>query len=123
MHSHSPKTAPPLLEVRNLSLSFHSRERVAIDRVSFSIATGSTLGLVGASGAGKSSIARAIMRLIEPDTGEILFKGNNISHMDSRQLMATRFASSFLMEPSRCSDAWATTSSVSFSRSTRTHTS
>ena len=54
---------PPLLEVRKLSLSFHAQEQVAVDRVSFSIAPGSTLGLVGASGAGKSSIARAIMRL------------------------------------------------------------
>jgi oligopeptide transport system ATP-binding protein len=90
VNSRTQHTAPPLLEVRNLSLSFHNRERVAIDRVSFSIAAGSTLGLIGASGAGKSSIARAIMSLIEPDTGEILFKGKDISKMDPRQLMATR---------------------------------
>lgn len=90
MNSHAQQSVTPLLEVRNLSLSFHDGERVAIDRVSFSIAAGSTLGLVGASGAGKSSIARAIMRLIEPDTGEILFKGKNIAQMDPRQLMATR---------------------------------
>ena len=81
---------PPLLEIRNLSLSFHKQEQIAADRVSFSIAAGSTLGLVGASGSGKSSIARAIMRLLEPDSGEILFKGENILQMDSRQLMATR---------------------------------
>ena len=90
MQSRSQHKEPPLLEVRDLSLSFHNRERVAIDRVSFSIAAGSTLGLVGASGAGKSSIARAIMRLVEPDSGEILFKGKNTSHMDREQLMATR---------------------------------
>ena len=81
---------PPLLEVRELSLSFHQQEQVATERVSFSIATGNTLGLVGASGSGKSSIARAIMRLLEPDSGEILFKGENICQMDSQQLMATR---------------------------------
>lgn len=81
---------PPLLEVRKLSLSFHAQEQVAVDRVSFSIAPGSTLGLVGASGAGKSSIARAIMRLLKPDSGEILFKGENILQMDSRRLMASR---------------------------------
>ena len=81
---------PPLLEVRELSLSFHQQEQVAAERVSFSIATGNTLGLVGASGSGKSSIARAIMRLLEPDSGEILFKGENICQMDSQQLMATR---------------------------------
>ena len=80
----------PLLEVRNLSLSFHAREQLAVDRVSFSIAPGSTLGLVGASGAGKSSIARAIMRLLKPDSGEILFKGKNILQMDSGQRLANR---------------------------------
>lgn len=80
----------PLLEVRNLSLSFGQQAQVAVDRVSFSITPGSTLGLVGATGAGKSSIARAIMRLIAVDSGEILFKGENILQMDSRQLMTTR---------------------------------
>jgi peptide/nickel transport system ATP-binding protein len=81
---------PPLLEVRNLSLYFHKRQQVAIDRVSFSITAGSTVGLVGASGAGKSSIARAIMQLEEIDSGEIFFKGKNILEMNSRQLKATR---------------------------------
>ena len=81
---------PPLLEVRKLSLSFHKQQQVAADRVSFSIAAGSTLGLVGASGAGKSSIARAIMHLLEPDAGEILYKGENIFQMSPDQLMATR---------------------------------
>ncbi len=90
MSTPTPPTKPPLLEVRNLSLSFHQQEQVAIDRVSFSITAGSTLGLVGASGAGKSSIARAIMRLIKPDSGEILFKGKNIFMMNSQQMMATR---------------------------------
>ncbi len=90
MKSVSQHSRPPLLEVRKLSVSFHKQEQVAVDRVSFSIAAGSTLGLVGASGAGKSTIARAIMRLIEPDSGEILFKGENILRMDPGQLMATR---------------------------------
>lgn len=90
MNSLSRQTMSPLLEVRDLSLSFQKQERVAIDRVSFSMTAGNTLGLVGASGAGKSSIARAIMGLIEPDRGEILFKGKDISKMDRQQLMATR---------------------------------
>ncbi len=81
---------PPLLEVRNLSLSFHNQKQVAVDRVSFSIRSGNTLGLTGASGAGKSSMARVIMNLLEADSGEVLFKGKNISQMDSQQLMATR---------------------------------
>jgi len=79
----------PLLDIRGLSLSFRTRQS-AIDRVSFSIDRGRTLGLVGASGAGKSSIARAIMRLIVPDSGEILFMGQNICSMGTAQLMAVR---------------------------------
>ena len=90
MNRPSQHSRLPLLEVRELSLSFNQQEQVAAERVSFSIATGKTLGLVGASGSGKSSIARAIMRLLDPDSGEILFKGENILQMNSRQLMATR---------------------------------
>ena len=90
MDKSTQHSRPPLLEVRELSLSFHQQQQVAAERVSFSIASGNTLGLVGASGSGKSSIARAIMRLLEPDSGEILFKGENICQMDSQQLMATR---------------------------------
>ncbi len=81
---------PPLLDVRGLSLSYHKQEQVAAERVSFCIEAGKTLGLVGASGSGKSSIARAIVRLLEPDSGEILFKGENICQMDAHQLMAAR---------------------------------
>lgn len=80
----------PLLEVRNLSLSFHQHKQLAVDRVNFSIKAGNTLGLVGASGAGKSSIARAILRLVDADSGEIFFRGKNILEMGSQQLMATR---------------------------------
>jgi len=80
----------PLLEVRKLSLSYHKQEQMAADRVSFNVTAGSTLGLVGSSGSGKSSIARAIMRLVKPDSGEILFKGKNIFQMDAQQLIATR---------------------------------
>ena len=90
MTGSSQHNRPALLEVRDLSLSYHNHEQLAIDRVSFSIASGTTLGLVGASGAGKSSIARAIMRLVEPDSGEILFKGESITRMDSKQLLAVR---------------------------------
>lgn len=80
----------PLLDVRGLSLSFRKQEQVAIDDVSFKIPTASTLGLVGASGAGKSSIARAIMRLVETQSGEILFKGKDILQMNPKQLMECR---------------------------------
>ena len=81
---------PPLLEIRDLSLSFHQQEQLAVDRVSLNITAGSTLGLVGASGAGKSSVGRAILRLVKPDSGEILFKGKNIYRMNKQDMKATR---------------------------------
>jgi len=80
----------PLLELRDLCLSFRQQEQLAVDRVSLRITAGSTLGLVGASGAGKSSIARAILRLLEPDSGEIRFKGEIMGRMDQRQLKLAR---------------------------------
>lgn len=85
----SPDTKP-LLELHNLCLSFRQREQLAVDRANLRITAGSTLGLVGASGAGKSSIARAILRLVEPDSGEIRFKGEVMGRMDARQLKLAR---------------------------------
>lgn len=90
MNTHSQHGRPALLEVKNLSLRFDKRKQVAVDRVSFSIKAGTTLGLVGASGAGKSSIARAIMRLIKPVSGQILFNGDNIFGGDTQNSLATR---------------------------------
>ena len=57
----------PLLEARGLTLRFPGQDRPAVDGVSFSMAAGRTVGLVGASGAGKSSIARMLLGLHEPD--------------------------------------------------------
>lgn len=90
MNTQAHYSGSPLLEVRNLSLSFNQPEHVVVDRVSFKIMPGSTLGLVGASGAGKSSIARAIMRLVKTDSGEILFKGDDILQMTRQQQLACR---------------------------------
>lgn len=93
MTRHEAQTEPPLLEVRDLSLSFTDKNQdrqIAIDRVSFNVEAGSTLGLIGSSGAGKSSIARAILQLVEPDDGEILFNGTNIRSMTGPELMTTR---------------------------------
>ncbi|MGB5487286.1 MAG: ABC transporter ATP-binding protein, partial [Lysobacterales bacterium] len=90
MNTSNLVNTPPLLEIRDLSLSFHQQAQVAVDRVSLNLAAGRTLGLVGASGAGKSSIARAILRLVKPDSGEILFKGKDIYRMNPHDLKATR---------------------------------
>jgi ABC-type glutathione transport system ATPase component len=78
--------AETLLEARNLRKSYSvaagpftqsSRRALAVDGVSFSLTRGETLGIVGESGCGKTTLARMLLRLIEPDSGEIIFRGKN----------------------------------------------
>ncbi len=89
----------PLLEVKNLKVHFpvkhgmfsRVRESVkAVDDVSFSIAPGETLGLVGESGCGKTTLGRAIVRLVEPTAGEISLDGEDILKMSGAALRARR---------------------------------
>ncbi len=89
----------PLLSVRGLRKHFAVKggvfsrevERVhAVDGVSFDIAPGETLGLVGESGCGKSTTGRCILRLIEPSSGEIWFKGADVTRLDGEALRGLR---------------------------------
>jgi oligopeptide transport system ATP-binding protein len=88
-----------LLEVQNLKVHFpvkhgvFSRVRAhvkAVDDVSFSIEPGETLGLVGESGCGKTTLGRAIVRLIEPTAGSVLFEGEDLGRMSGATLRARR---------------------------------
>lgn len=62
----------------------------AVDDVSFSIASGETLGLVGESGCGKSTCGRTMIRLYEPTAGEMIFDGENIFTFSSKQMMSVK---------------------------------
>lgn len=71
----------PLLEAKNIKKYFKlkdGRELHAVDNVSFSVYPGKTLGLVGESGCGKSTVGNVIMRLLEPTAGELLFRGKDV---------------------------------------------
>jgi oligopeptide/dipeptide ABC transporter ATP-binding protein len=91
-------SATPLLSVRNLRKTFTSggffspnREKVhAVNDVSFDVAPGETLGIVGESGCGKTTTGRCILRLIEPTTGEIRFDGKDVRAMHGRELRDLR---------------------------------
>jgi peptide/nickel transport system ATP-binding protein len=91
--------AQPLLEVTDLVKHYPVRGGVlrrqvgtvhAVDGVSFSLAAGETLGLVGESGCGKSTVARSVLRLVEPSSGEIRLNGEEITRLSKSELRPYR---------------------------------
>ena len=89
----------PLVEVENLSQFFPLVGGVlqrkvgdvkAVDDVSFTIRRGETLGLVGESGCGKTTVGRTLLRLIEPTGGRIVFDGTDITRLSGRKLTPFR---------------------------------
>ncbi|MEM8730712.1 MAG: ABC transporter ATP-binding protein [Pseudomonadota bacterium] len=90
--------AAPVLSVRGLCKEFHlgggwitpRRVTQAVRDVSFEIAPGETLGLVGESGCGKSTLSRTIMRLIEPDAGEVRLDGRDFTGLQDDELRRER---------------------------------
>lgn len=89
---------PPLLQVDDLRKHYPVRRGLlrragavrAVDGVSFSIGDGETLGLVGESGCGKSTVARAVLRLVEPTSGRVQLEGRDITHLSKKDLRPYR---------------------------------
>lgn len=89
----------PLLQVKNLKTYFPIHKSMfgrakdwvkAVDDVSFDVYPGETLGLVGESGCGKTTLGRSILRLVEPTDGEIIFDGQDIRNLKTKQIRNIR---------------------------------
>lgn len=89
----------PILQIKNLKTYFPIKKGMfgkatdfvkAVDDVSFDVYPGETLGLVGESGCGKTTLGRALLRLVEPTGGEVLFNGTNITALDLKTLRDMR---------------------------------
>lgn len=95
-HMYSSK---PVLEVKNLKTSFVTsrnwwgralESHIAVDGVSFSVFKGETLGLVGESGCGKTTLGRSIMQLVEPEGGQVIFHGEDLAGLSPGALRKLR---------------------------------
>jgi peptide/nickel transport system ATP-binding protein len=81
-----------LLIVDNLSATYRlprGRQLTAVANVSFTVTRGETLGLVGESGCGKSTVARSIMQLLKPAGGSVIFEGRDLASLDAKALRQT----------------------------------
>ena len=88
----TPPVQTPALEVSDLVVSYRTGrgQLSAVDGVSFAIRPGETLGLVGESGCGKSSLAKAIVQLVEPSSGALKVEGRDITRLTGRERRALR---------------------------------
>ncbi|MCB1092323.1 MAG: ATP-binding cassette domain-containing protein, partial [Verrucomicrobiae bacterium] len=89
----------PLLEIENLKMHFPVKGGVflrpvgqckAVDGVSLSVEAGETLGLVGESGCGKTTLGKCVVRLLEPTAGRLVFDGRDVTHLSRREMLPLR---------------------------------
>ena len=89
----------PILEVRNLNTLFPIKKGLlgrvsdyvrAVDNITLDVYPGETLGLVGESGCGKTTLGRSILRLIEPTSGQIIFKGKDLATLSPKEMRTMR---------------------------------
>src|SRR6478609_2581474 len=92
-HDMAPSaTTTPLLEVKDLVVEYRRGGETfrAVDQVSFSVPRGGCLAVVGESGCGKSTIAKALVRLVKPTAGSMVFDGTDLATVSERDLRPMR---------------------------------
>jgi len=98
-HQQNLYSQTPLLEINNISVHYPTETNwigqtkevlKAVDDLTFKVYPGETLGLVGESGCGKTTLGRAVLQLIKPTSGEVIYKGKNLCTLDSRAMRAHR---------------------------------
>ncbi len=94
-----PEAEEYLLQVKNLKkyfpigksfLSKNQKYLKAVDNISFNLKPGKTVGIVGESGCGKTTMGRTVLRLYEPTDGQIIFEGQDIAHLNGEELRKIR---------------------------------
>jgi len=98
-HTSKLESQSNILSIKNLVVSFPTRKNIfgkvtssftAVDHVSFDVRKGETLGVVGESGCGKTTLGRAILRLVDANYGEVNFEGHNILNYSDKEMRLLR---------------------------------
>ena len=101
-----------MIEVRNLSKSFGAHE--VLEDVSFSIARGESVVIIGRSGGGKSVLLKHLIALLKPDAGEVLINGENIVPLNERQLLPVRHKFGMLFQAAALFDSMTVAENIAF---------
>jgi peptide/nickel transport system ATP-binding protein len=91
-------SVPPLLKIENLSITFPRRHGIfgkttyitAVDNVRFDVFRGETLGIVGESGSGKTTLGRAVLQLIKPHSGKVLYENKDLNLLGEKEMRTFR---------------------------------